>query len=69
MALDKQSANRGESPTTRPFEAVYSFDASAPRSGVYRCRCCGEEITFDSLAADCRCSEECYEGSSAEQLH
>jgi hypothetical protein len=60
MALDRHSADIGES-ANHLFAAAYNCDASTPRPGVYRCRCCGEEITFDSLSADCRCSEECYQ--------
>jgi hypothetical protein len=60
MALDRHSADIGES-ANHLFAAAYSGDASTPRAGVYRCRCCGEEITFDSLSADCSCSEECYQ--------
>jgi hypothetical protein len=38
-------------------------DIPAPttrRTAVYRCAGCGSEVAFDSLAAMCRCSEECY---------
>ena len=36
-----------------------SVSASTGGSG-YRCQVCGDEVAFDSLAACCRCSDECY---------
>lgn len=54
---------------------TYLFDmdrASAATSvhvTAYRCRACGDEVAYDSLAACCRCSEECYaDGSPAPML-
>jgi len=68
MALDKQGSTLG-APATRLFDASFSCDEAPARAGVYRCRCCGEEIAFDSLAADCRCSDECYSESAGVQVH
>jgi len=67
--LDKHSMDMGGS-ASRLFDAVYSHDtAPAPRGGIYRCMCCGEEIAFDSLVADCRCSEECFAETNPVSLH
>ena len=27
---------------------------------TYRCQGCGDEVVYDSLAACCRCCDECY---------
>lgn len=35
------------------------------RAAAYRCPICGDEEVFDSLAACCRCCEECYGASAA----
>lgn len=46
--------------THRIFGAMAKRTGSPLGTPVYRCTGCGEEITFDSLSANCRCSEECY---------
>jgi hypothetical protein len=58
MALREHSAIR-RSANNRLFTAALRGNAD-PQSRIYRCGACGEEITFDALAATCRCSEECY---------
>ncbi len=64
MELDLNSATLR--PVTRGlFDAVLGRDRKSQASGAYCCVGCGEEITFDSLAATCSCSQECYSAGSA----
>jgi hypothetical protein len=58
MALNEQSSFRQAA--DRLFSSMLSPGASRAQPRVYRCAGCGEELTFDALAASCRCTEECY---------
>jgi hypothetical protein len=42
------------------FQAKHRVHEAGPRVPAYRCQCCGADVTYDSLAACCECSEESY---------
>ena len=59
MALLGPNAETAASKT--PFFDVERLCASTTNgASSYRCQGCGEEVAFDSLAASCRCIDECY---------
>lgn len=63
MALDLNSTAFHPA-TGGLFDAVLGREGGSTRAS-YKCAGCGDDITFDSLAATCRCSQECYVSNPA----
>jgi uncharacterized protein (DUF983 family) len=64
MALPMSTTDRSTS-KTHLLAAKRRPASMNRRAAAYRCPACGDEETYDSLAACCRCCDECYADNSS----